>query len=176
MEYKEIKIDNKTYLVSSGGEIYRKLAPFSARGYQKVTLGDKKYFIHRLVAKLFIPNPDNLPIVNHKDKNVSNNNVENLEWCTSEYNSNYGKIKIPNDTESKLKPVVQCHKYNHEPINIFDNALKAAKSLNKNDDAAYRIIQVCKDIENLHHHSACGYWWRFATSKELKEIKTKSTS
>ena len=50
----------------------------------------KHYSVHRLVALAFIPNPDNLPIVNHKDENPSNNNVNNLEWCTIAYNNNYG--------------------------------------------------------------------------------------
>lgn len=46
--------------------------------------------IHRLVAQVFIPNPDNLPEVNHKDENKHNNSVDNLEWCTHKYNSIYG--------------------------------------------------------------------------------------
>ena len=50
----------------------------------------KGFSIHRLVAQHFIPNPDNLPEVNHKDENKENNNVDNLEWCTSKYNTNYG--------------------------------------------------------------------------------------
>lgn len=49
-----------------------------------------QYSIHRLVAQAFIPNPDNLPQVNHKDEDKSNNCVWNLEWCTAEYNMNYG--------------------------------------------------------------------------------------
>lgn len=63
-------------------------------GYYRVTLSknnkSKNYLLHRLVAQVFIPNPNNLPQVNHKDENKLNNNVNNLEWCTRSYNCRYG--------------------------------------------------------------------------------------
>ena len=53
--------------------------------------GGKFEQIHRLVALTFIPNPNNLPEVNHKDEDKTNNKVSNLEWCTHKYNSSYGE-------------------------------------------------------------------------------------
>ena len=64
-------------------------------GYVRYTLcnGDKikQVFAHREVAKAFIPNPNNYPVINHKDCNIKNNNVENLEWCSITYNNRYIK-------------------------------------------------------------------------------------
>lgn len=77
--------------------IPEKLRKLSLRddGYVQVELWmnnkSKSYNVHRLVAEAFIPNPDNLPEVNHKDCVRSNNNVSNLEWCTNSYNTNYAK-------------------------------------------------------------------------------------
>lgn len=63
-------------------------------GYMRVLLSknkkSKSLLVHRLVAKTFIPNPNNYPEINHKDENIKNNEVSNLEWCTPKYNSNYG--------------------------------------------------------------------------------------
>lgn len=79
------------------------------KGYPKVCLnkhGHKKIFsVHRLVAKAFIPNPDNLPQVNHKDENKENNNVNNLEWCTAGYNNNYG-LRNKKVAKKLGKPVI----------------------------------------------------------------------
>lgn len=67
-------------------------------GYCQVTLykdtKKKKFLVHRLVAEAFIPNPQNLPYINHKDENRINNNVENLEWCTAQYNNDYGTARL----------------------------------------------------------------------------------
>ena len=73
----------------------RILKPVTNRyGYSYVILCKngkvKSFLVHRLVAEAFIQNNDNLPCVNHKDECKTNNNVENLEWCSEKYNCNFG--------------------------------------------------------------------------------------
>ena len=67
---------------------------YDACGYQQLRLSNKgvkkTQKVHRLVAKAFIPNPNNLPEINHKDENKANNCVDNLEWCDRNYNMQYG--------------------------------------------------------------------------------------
>ena len=64
------------------------------KGYAEVALwknsSRKMCRVHRLVAEAFIPNPNNLPQINHKDENKLNNRMDNLEWCTQAYNNIYG--------------------------------------------------------------------------------------
>ena len=102
--WKEVKIDNiSRYEISSYGNVRLKngksmSCKTQSNGYISIDLSDdfhnrKGYLVHRLVALTFIPNPNNYPIVNHKDENPRNNRVDNLEWCTPKYNSNYGNIK-----------------------------------------------------------------------------------
>lgn len=89
------------YYVSDEGYVYSKskrLAPrINKDGYNNVFLykdgKGKNYRVHRLVAQAFIPNPKNLPEVNHKDHDTTNNRVENLEWCDRTYNNRYSKAK-----------------------------------------------------------------------------------
>ena len=93
--YQVSNLGNVRSLKFSGGNKVKLLKQNTTKeGYKRVGLcknGKRKdYRIHRLVAMTFIPNPDNLPIINHKDEDKTNNNVKNLEWCTYEYNNNYG--------------------------------------------------------------------------------------
>jgi len=100
--FKEFK---PNYLVSNFGRVYvnehygrngsfirgkfLKLTRLST-GYPSITYNSKKYTVHRLVAKLFVPNPKKLSHVNHKDGRRDNNHYTNLEWCSHQYNVSHG--------------------------------------------------------------------------------------
>ena len=96
------------------GEIKLLKQSVNSFGYKQINLYKdgkmKRYLVHRLVAIAFIPNPNNLPVVNHKDECKSNNNVNNLEWCTYEYNNNYGTKKERLSESKKGKSFSEEHK------------------------------------------------------------------
>lgn len=106
--------------------------------YHTVVLSDgnrgrRGFMVHVLVARTFIPNPDNLPFVNHKDENPRNNRVENLEWCTQKYNCNYGThnarmAKTISETAYQRRKVVQLA-LDGEEIARFDSITLAGRSL-----------------------------------------------
>ena len=83
------------YEITTDGQIINKKTGHilkgqpNAKGYLRVSISKKLMFIHRLVAEKYIPNPDNLPQVNHKDGNKLNNSVENLEWVSNQQNRNH---------------------------------------------------------------------------------------
>ena len=95
-EFKDIKSYEGLYKVNRQGEVYSYITnkkikgSIDSNGYRQMHLSKngeyKKKSLHRIVAEAFLPNPNNLPEVNHKDGNKLNNSVDNLEWCSSSYN------------------------------------------------------------------------------------------
>ncbi len=96
---------NSGYLVSENGDVFfkdRKITEDVCKnGYARVWIGTmkKKFMVHRIVAEVYLENPNNYPIVNHKDFNKLNNSVDNLEWCTYLYNSQYN-FTVPEKMKS----------------------------------------------------------------------------
>lgn len=104
------------------------LKPRSFRnGYLHVNLYKngkmKSKSIHRLVAEVFIPNPNNFPEVNHLDENKTNNYVEDLEWCTREYNMNFGERN--EKVRQKLSKRVKAVNVESGEVITFSSTLEA---------------------------------------------------
>lgn len=134
------------------------LKPKLKSGYYQIGLRKnnirKWYTLHRLVAEAFIPNPNNLPQVNHKDENKLNNNVENLEWCTVLYNNTYG-TRIERVKSKTSKPVYQYDLKNNF-IKKYSSITEASKKLNI---SAGNIVSCCKKYKN--YSNAGGYIWKY---------------
>lgn len=117
-------------------------------GYSMITLyksgKPKSYFIHRLVAQAFIPNPNNYKEINHIDKDRKNNNVNNLEWCTRAYNNAYSKAKAVNQYNLQGKF-----------IKTWESAKQAAE---ENNIYRSNITSCCKGKAK----TTGGFMWKYA--------------
>lgn len=130
------------------------------KGYLEVALwknGKRKIFlVHRLVAQTFIPNPENLPQVNHKDENKTNNIVANLEWMTSKENINYGTRNIRVGNKLLLSNNGSARKViNLNTMKIFDTMLEASIFYNINNKSD--ISKCCKNKLK----TCGGYKWMY---------------
>ena len=151
----DIKGYEGLYAATSCGKIYsyrakKFLKPSKDRyGYLQVVLckdgKQKTYRIHRLVAEAYLPNPLNLPQVNHKDENKANNALPNLEWCDAAYNNNYSFAKKVICVETGI---------------IYNSIKEAAKAVNV---AKSNISGCCRGKQK----ASAGYHWKYY--KEEKE-------
>ena len=150
-QYEKILSENKT----------------NGNGYKIVSLckksQSKNKYIHKLVAETFLNNPNNYKYVNHKDENKENNYVDNLEWCTAQYNITYNNLHIKNGLKNRnnkySKKILQLDN-NNKIINVFPSISEASRQLK----VSYQAISDC--LRGIQQHSA-GYKWKYV-DEELK--------
>lgn len=157
--WKLIEEGNGRYEVSTFGNIrnskdyYLYKQGDNGKGYKNCKLWHNNKsitrYVHRLVAIAFIDNPNGYKEVNHKDENKSNNNLDNLEWCTRQYNNTYGSLSV-----NKQKKVLQ-YSLDNKFINKFDSISEASRLTGASNT---HIGSVCRKERN----QSGGYRWEYA--------------
>lgn len=132
---------------------------------------DKKKIVlrvHRIVAVAFIPNPNNLPEVNHRDNNPANNTVSNLEWCTRKYNIAYReKFGVPAKEASRVlrKSLIAINLETFKAL-LFDSQTEAGRQLGIDRSDVNKVVRG-------QRHKAGGYWFCYADENAVKNIRFK---
>lgn len=130
-------------------------------GYKQVRWKGKKYLVHRLVAECFLDNPNNLPMINHKDENKANNCVENLEWCDAKYNNNYGTRIERMIANTDFKAIAEKQSIPILQFDMQENFIREWQSANQaSREMAYNkgsITACCKGKRK----SANGFVWKY---------------
>ena len=130
-------------------------------GYLAVGLyksGQRKIFkVHRLVAIAFIPNPDKLPCINHKDENPGNNVASNLEWCTQKYNVSYAtanqrRSKTLQNCNHFTKPV-----YQYTLDGVLVRVWPSVNEAGRNSFLSSHVAACCRGKRKSHR----GYRWSY---------------
>ena len=147
------------YQVSDAGRVKRTingkiLRPVCySNGYYVVNLSGRRIGVHRLVALAFIPNPDGSPQINHKNEIKTDNRVENLEWCDSKYNNNYGS-RTQKASVSRSIPVKQLST-NGNFIRIYYGIHEAGRQTGIDYRHIHRVLSG-------QRKTAGGYKWEYA--------------
>lgn len=152
-------------------------------GYPMVVLWDESghhcKLVHRLVASAFLPNPEQLPCVNHKDEDKTNNVVvlnedgsidyekTNLEWCSHRYNNGYGTKGLRSSQNLINNPLISRPIYqiskSGEIINEFPSISEAARAMNCQQSIINRVCRynANKSVYTHRQYTSCGYIWKY---------------
>lgn len=138
-------------------------------GYFAVVLkangNQKNMLVHRLVATAFIENPNNFPLVNHKDEDKKNNSVDNLEWCTHKYNINYSMEKRGKNYNSQKRKRQKFTPHKHtkkvRQINTNEVVIKEYENVSEAARLNHFSLKSLIDCCNGKRKTAHGFKWEF---------------
>lgn len=128
--------------------------------YVRLSLPNEKAraYIHRLVAKAFISNPNGYNVVNHKDENKKNNNVLNLEWCTTKYNINYGtgveRARLKRLNNEKLSKKIAQYTLDGKLVGIYPSLHEIQRSFGY---IRCNVRQCCEG----NRKQSYGFKWKY---------------
>lgn len=156
--WKEIPRSGGKYQISNYGNVYSLInngqlkGVNNGNGYLRVKLNERLFYIHRLVAMAFIPNPNGYKEINHKDENKLNNNVDNLEWCSHKYNMKFG-TRNKRAVDNTKKSVIQ-YTMRGKYMCSYNSIVEAAEKMSISKG---NIVSVLKG----NRKSAGGYKWKY---------------
>jgi hypothetical protein len=136
-----LEITQEGRVIEDGVE--RKLHSRKADGYIVTSINNKLRYVHRLVAEKYLPNPHNLPVINHKDGNTSNNHVDNLEWTTRRKNCEHARLnglsspKLQGIKDLTFEEYIEMKKLHKQGI----TKTKLAELFNRNRRTIYDILE-----------------------------------
>ncbi len=151
-EWEEYQISTQSE-IRKNGKVIRQYTRKVGIPYKTVKLRKKTYLVHKLVAVTYIPNPDNLPCVGHKDENPQNNCVDNLYWTSYKDNNNYGTHTLKQSISASM-PVTQ-YNLQGEEVNYYRGVNEATRQTGINKA---HISQCC----NGKRLTAGGYTWEYS--------------
>lgn len=189
-KWKLISKTNNLYAVSTLGRIMSMRdgrimkTTITNKGYELVITHvdgkQKGYTVHRLVAEAFLPNENNYPVINHKDENPLNNNVNNLEWCSSSYNNTYNDIHIKSGIKRRGRPshnkMKTTKEYENKEVLMLTKDNELIKVFNTVSEASYYIselygnkqVTASSKIWNVIHNKGktyLGFIWKMRNKK-----------
>ena len=141
-------------------------------GYKCVVLGRNcNELLHRLIAEAFIPNPNNLPIINHIDGNKLNNSIENLEWCTHSQNTLHA-YETGLTVGKKCAPALSIREKEYIRQHLLESSTKIAKEIGRSAATVVRQLRKYRKEAGIKEN----YNARHLTDKEKLYIKNHITS